>query len=352
MIILHVIPSLDIGGAQRLLVDLLPLQGKTNDVKLLVFKSADTTFQKIVEDAGIEIIDLHCNNFYNPLIIAKIYPYLKQCDVAHIHLFPAIYWVALASCFTKVKLVYTEHSTHNRRRENLWFRPIERYIYSKYDKLIGISEQTLTNLKAWLKAGKEDKRFVVVTNGVNLVTFSSKQSSEVSKKLVIMVSRFAAMKDQATVIRAMAYVDEMAELVLVGDGPQKKYCEELVKRLKLTDRIHFLGARSDIPQLVANAYIGVQSSIWEGFGLTAVELMAAHKPVLATSVDGLRQIVEGAGILFGVGDFKRLSFEINKLLIDKLFYASVADKCYGRSKKYDIKNTAKQYQMIYEKLQG
>lgn len=72
-----------------------------------------------------------------------------------------------------IKLVYTEHSTHNRRRDKVWFEPIEYYIYSKYDRLISISQQTQDNLMEWLKAKKDDKRFLVIENGVNLSLFSS-----------------------------------------------------------------------------------------------------------------------------------------------------------------------------------
>lgn len=73
MRILHIIPSLEIGGAQRLLSDLLPLQKLNNDVKLLVFKSMDTAFQKSIEANGIEIIDLHCKNFRSPFIVKNCY---------------------------------------------------------------------------------------------------------------------------------------------------------------------------------------------------------------------------------------------------------------------------------------
>lgn len=71
MRLLHIIPSLEIGGAQRLLSDLLPLQKLNNDVKLLVFKSMDTAFQKSIETNGVEIIDLHCKNFHNPFVVKK-----------------------------------------------------------------------------------------------------------------------------------------------------------------------------------------------------------------------------------------------------------------------------------------
>lgn len=351
MRILHVILSLEIGGAQRLLSDLLPLQKQYNEVKLLVFNGVDTSFQTSIEASGIDIIDLHCRNFYNPLIVKKLLHFIKQCDVVHVHLFPTLYWVALAAYQCRgVKLVYTEHSTHNKRRDKILFRPIERYIYSKYDKLISISQQTQNSLMEWLKAKQCDKRFVVIENGVNLTVFSSVTPVPTDKKQIIMVSRFAQMKDQETVIRAMKDVKEDAELVLVGDGPNKEHCEEVARELGLVNRVRFLGKRSDIPELVVQAHIGVQSSIWEGFGLTAVELMAAHKPVVATNVNGLKQVVEGAGYLFEVGDSKALAFHINELLENETVYAVVADRCYERAKEYDICKMVVRYQEVYQEL--
>lgn len=351
MRILHIILSLEIGGAQRLLSDLLPLQKQNNEVKLLVFKKVETSFQASIEASGIEIINLDCKSFYNPLIMMRLIPFIKQCDIIHVHLFPTLYWVALATCKCKgVKLVYTEHSTHNKRRDKTLFRPIERYIYSKYDKLISISQQTQDSLMKWLKVKPGNRHFVVIENGVNLSAFSSVVPVTTNKKQIIMVSRFAQMKDQETVIRAMTDINEDAELILVGDGPNKEHCEEVVRELGLTDRVQFLGARGDISELIAQAYIGVQSSIWEGFGLTAVELMAAHKPVVATNVDGLKQVVEGAGCLFEVGDTKALAFHINEMLRNKCLYTTLADQCYERAKYYDISRMAVCYQKVYEEL--
>lgn len=350
MKILHIILSLEMGGAQRILSDLLPLQ-QQNDVKLLVLRGVDTVFQRIIEESGIEIIDLFCKCFYNPLIIRKLVPFVKQSDIVHVHLFPTLYWVALAACQCKgVKLIYTEHSTHNKRRGKALFRPIERYIYGKYDKLISISQQTQDSLMEWLKAKQDDKRFIVIENGVNLVAFSSVAPIDTDKKQIIMISRFAQMKDQETVIRAMVNVKGNTELILVGDGPNKEHCEEVARKLGLTDRVKFLGARSDIPELIAQAYIGVQSSIWEGFGLTAVELMAAHKPVVVTNVNGLKQVVEGAGYLFEVGDAEMLAFYINKILKSKLLYETLANRCYERAKYYDINRMIIRYQEVYDDL--
>lgn len=351
MKIVHVITSLEIGGAQRLLADLLPLQCKGNKVEVVVIKDLDSPFRKTLEVAGIKIVGLNCG-YYNFLIAFKLIRFIKDADIVHVHLFTTLYWAALSSMFCrKVKLVYTEHSTHNKRRDKCFLRPLEILIYSRYKRIISISQQTQDNLKRWLRVKDGDHRFVVVENGVVIDHFSSKKSN-IDENRLIMVSRFARMKDQETAIRAMINVDKRAHLYLVGDGPNRQHCENIAKELNLLDRVHFLGARSDIAELISCSYIGIQSSLWEGFGLTAVEIMAAGKPVIASNVEGLRQVVEGAGLLFDVRDYKMLALQINALLSNKEYYTQVAQKCMDRALQYDILKMQKRYQDIYNIVCG
>lgn len=350
MKILHIINSLEIGGAQRLLADILPIQRRDNDVELVVLKNVDSPFRQIIADAGVKIHNVACKNYYNPINAWKLIKYIKTADVVHAHLFPVIWWVAIASLFCKkCKLIYTEHSTHNKRRDKSYLRPVERFIYSRYKKIISISKQTQDNLMSWLKADLSDFRFAVIENGVAIDKFIQPQQT-VDKNRLIMVSRFAEMKDQETVIRAMVDVKKEAHLYLVGDGPNRQHCEDVAHEIAVNERVHFLGARSDIPELVSQSYIGIQSSLWEGFGLTAVELMAARKPVIATNVNGLRQVVEGAGFLFDVKDHKALAIYINDLLDSKDVYDKVAARCFERAQLYDIDTMVEKYQAVYDAL--
>lgn len=345
MKLLHIISSLEIGGAQRLLSDLLPIQKQQGlDVELLVNVSVENDFTAKIQEAGVKIISLdepNLHSFSNILWLRKI---IKGYDVVHVHLFPSVYWVALASIGLKVKLVYTEHSTSNRRREKSYFRPIEKFVYRQYDKIISISQQTQDALQQWLQSS--DGRFVVVNNGVDTKSFSSLRSSVVPKSL-IMVSRFVAAKDQATLIRAMKYVDKEAVLRLVGDGDNLEYCKAIAIAEGVSDRVEFLGSRSDVAELIAGSYIGVQSSNWEGFGLTAVELMAAGKPVIASDVEGLKQVVDGAGIVFRQGNVMELAEKITQLLADEEYYDTVANTCKQRAKVYDISVMASEYKSVY-----
>lgn len=349
MKLLHVISSLEIGGAQRLLSDLLPIQKKQGiDVNLLVYEDINNAFTKKVKDAGIPIISLKEKNYRNPIIIWKIRCIIRNYDIVHVHLFPSLYWVAIASIGLRhTKLIWTEHSTSNQRRGKWYMRPIERWIYSHYTRLISISDQTQTALQEWLQS--KDQRFVTIYNGVNTKEFSNIHRDIIPKSL-IMVSRFAPAKDQETVIKAMTYLNKDATLRFVGEGDTMEQCKALVKDLSLEDRIEFLGSRSDIAELIAESYIGIQSSHWEGFGLSAIEIMSAGKPVIASNVEGLKQIVEGAGEIFETGNISQLTSIINHLLEDKKYYQQVIQRCKNRAIEYDIHTMANNYKELYLQL--
>ena len=347
MKILHVITSLEIGGAQRLLSDLLPLQAKTEVVTLLVYERKENDFTRKIEEAGIKILSLEEHNFHNPSVVLKMRKIFKDYDVVHAHLFPTIWWASLAARGLKLKMVYTEHSTSNSRRGKWYLRPIEQFMYGRYDKIISISQQTKDALCSWLRVN--DDRFVVICNGVDTARFASVKKPLIPKSL-IMVSRFATSKDQETVIRAMKDIDPEATLRFVGDGENLEHCKQVAADLGLSDRVKFLGIRSDVAELVAESYIGIQSSNWEGFGLTAVEIMACCKPVIATNVDGLKQVVEGAGEVFQLGKANELADRVNVLLKDETYYQRCAEACRKRAAQYDISVMSEGYLNVYKSI--
>ena len=347
MKILHVITSLEFGGAQRLLSDLLPLQVKTEHVSLLVYERVDNYFERKIVGAGVKILTLNEHNFYNPSVIIKMRKIFKDYDVVHSHLFPTIWWASLAARGLHVKMVYTEHSTSNSRRRKWYLRPIEQFMYDRYDKIISISKQTQDALCSWLKS--KDERFVVICNGVDIARFASVKRSIIPKSL-IMVSRFASSKDQETVIKAMKQIDTEATLRFVGDGENLEHCKRVAEELGLSDRVKFLGVRSDVAELVAESYIGIQSSNWEGFGLTAVEIMACGKPIIGTDVDGLKQVIEGSGETFHVGNYNELAVRVNYFLNNKDHYSMASKKCKERANMYDISVMANGYLRVYKEI--
>ncbi|WP_302613913.1 glycosyltransferase, partial [uncultured Bacteroides sp.] len=123
--------------------------------------------------------------------------------------------------------------------------------------------------------------------------------------------------------------------------------QQKVIELGLENRVHFLGLRQDVPTLVKTSDILVLSTNFEGFGLVAVEGMAAGKPVIASNVPGLKEVVNGAGILFPAKDDDCLAREIEHLFKDEDYRNIIAKRCLQRAMKYDVKFMIEKYLLIY-----
>ncbi|UMB60346.1 glycosyltransferase [Lutibacter sp. A80] len=358
MKVLQVINSLHTGGAEKLLLESIPLYVKQGiKMDILLLNGSETPFlTALKKQECCRIFSIGKGWVYNPFLILKIILYLKHYDVVHVHLFPALYFVALAKImsFSKVKFVYTEHNTNNKRRRFYVFKLIDRIIYENYKKIITISNDVELSLKKHLKTRKS--KFIRIQNGVNFQKFSKVNAYKCSDffsiedKILIQVSSFTHQKDQVTLIKSLTALPEQVKLLLVGEGELKERSEVLVQKLKLTTRVKFLGIRMDVPQLLKTADICILSSKWEGFGLVAVEGMSCGKPLIATNVPGLNQIVKGAGLLFPVGDEKVLAKHIMDLLHTKNYYNKVANACLERSKKYDIELMVNKHIALYNSL--
>src|SRR5690606_16707503 len=100
MRVLHVINSLQIGGAERLIVELCPLLvEKSVEADVLILNDNKTSFyQELVRNGKNKVILIEGISLYNPLHIIKLFPIIKKYDLLHIHLFPALYWTFFASC--------------------------------------------------------------------------------------------------------------------------------------------------------------------------------------------------------------------------------------------------------------
>lgn len=352
MRILHIMPVLGVGGASRLMTEIIPQMNAYDgiEVDFLIGKFLDKTFLPVFEKAGVKMYVLGCKSLYSPKNIIKIRKYTDGYDLVHVHLFPSLYWVSLSGISSSIPLIYTEHNTTNHRRNKRYLQPIEKWVYGRYKRIISISESTESALKKWLNAKKDDKRFIVVNNGVNLEDFNNCKQNKIYPHTLIMVARFAPAKDQATIIRAMNLLGEDVHLILVGNGEKMGDCKALAKELNVDERVHFVGTQSDVPSWIGKADIGIQSSHWEGFGLTAVEMMAGGLPVVASDVEGVKQIVEGAGVLFPHGDYKKLAEIVKKLLSNKNYYESVKQQCINRSQVYDIKTMVERYINVYKEI--
>ncbi|QMV69776.1 glycosyltransferase [Sphingobacterium paramultivorum] len=357
MKILHVINSLDMGGAERLVVESIPFYQRHGlDVDLLVLKKTNSSFyQKFERKALGKFIALTKGSVYNPVLIFKIIPILKKYDIIHTHLFPALYWVVLARIFSRrrCKVVYTEHSTYNRRRDIFGLRYFDKWIYSFLNYIGCISEATYENLTNYLHSKSAD--IGVIYNGINLEEFTATNSIskfdffDKNSFVLIQVSSFREQKDQQTLMRSLSLLPDDIKLLLVGDGTLRSFHEELAKELHIENKVKFLGNRSDVSDLLKYADVCILSSNHEGFGLAILEGMACGKPCIASDIPGLSEIVKGFGLVFKNGDYKALADLVIKLK-EEAFYNMIAQRCLDRAKDFSIENMVSKYITIYHSL--
>lgn len=365
MRILQVITSLDMGGAETLVVSLIPrLQALVNTVDLCVFDGKETPLtQRLRKESPQTKIFALGHGVYNPLYIIKLAKIMKNYDIVHTHNSSPQLFVAIASLFSQTNLVSTEHNTSNRKRNWMWYRPIESWMYGRYDHVICISKIAEDKLREymggeWLvKSSNKYKSITTINNGIDVNAISKatpcKELLDLkeSRKSILMVAGFRKQKNQDTIIRALTLLDkEKYEVWFAGIGERMEEVKQLAFSLGVSDRVRFLGLRTDIPNVLRAADVIVMSSHWEGLSLSNVEGMSAHKPFIASDVNGLKEVTKGYGILFPHEDAKALAEEIEHLASDEAYYNEIAERCYNRALEFDISNTVSGYADVYKNI--
>ena len=365
MRILQVITSLEMGGAETLVVNLIPrLQALGNTVDLCIFNGKETPLtQRLRKESPKTKVYALGHGVYNPLYIFKLVKIMKNYDIVHAHNSSPQLFVAIASLFSHTNLVSTEHNTSNQKRNWKWYRPIESWMYGRYDHVICISKIAEEKLREymggeWLvKSLNKYKSITTINNGIDVNIISEAEPCKElldlkeSRKSILMVAGFRKQKNQDTIIRALSLLGkEKYEAWFAGIGERMEEVKQLALSLGVSERVRFLGLRTDIPNVLRAADVIVMSSHWEGLSLSNVEGMSAHKPFIASDVNGLKEVTKGYGILFPHEDAKVLAEEIKYLASDEAYYKEIAERCYNRALEFDISNTVNGYADIYKKI--
>ena len=365
MRILQVITSLQMGGAETLVVNLIPrLQAMGHTVDLCVFNGIETPLmQRLRRESPQTKIYALGHGVYNPFYVLKLARLMRGYDIVHTHNSSPQLFVAMAKVLCSVKLVSTEHTTSNRKREWKWYAPIESWMYGQYAHVICISKIAEQKLREYMGGDWTDKtkelykQISTINNGVDVLGISRAEpcvelvSLKESRMAILMVAGFRDAKDQDTIVRALNLLDkEKFEVWFAGVGVRQDAVKQLAESLGVLNNVRFLGLRTDIPNVLKAADIIVMSSHWEGLSLSNVEGMSAHKPFIASDVNGLREVTKGYGILFPHEDAVALAREIQHLADDKVYYEEIANNCYQRALEFDISNMVQGYNEVYQNV--
>ncbi|MCK8827535.1 glycosyltransferase family 4 protein [Natroniella acetigena] len=220
-------------------------------------------------------------------------------------------------------------------------------IMAKGEKVIVVSDGVAQHLQEGFDLASE--RMVQISPGIDIEMFKEADScrEEIRNKLDISedelvignVARLTEVKGHQYLLKALAILLDKLEaelaqpirLLIVGDGSKREELEELARELGIEENVIFTGVREDIPEVLSAMDIFVLSSISEGLGLSVLEAMAAHKPVVMTKSGGLaEQITDGKeALLAEVKDETDLAEKIYQLYQQKNARKKIADEGNG-----------------------
>ncbi|SHE69562.1 Glycosyltransferase involved in cell wall bisynthesis [Mariniphaga anaerophila] len=284
MKITHIIYSLNTGGTETMLVDIANEQAKTEDVSVIIVNKSINEYIAGKFHDGIKTYRIEREpGSRNPLKLVKFNLLLKEInpDVIHCHnhtLINLIKWPLKG-----VKYL-TVHALNY---------PIVNF--NKYDKLFAISESVKKDILS-----KGNYKVQVVYNGIHTELITQKKHFKPDAPFkIIQVSRLNhTQKGQHILIEALSLIKKNNPKLqftadFIGEGESLDYLKKLVDKNDLSQNIRFWGnqTRSFVYQNLHKYDLLVQPSLFEGFGLTVAEAMAAKVPVLVSNINGPMEII-------------------------------------------------------------
>ncbi len=322
MRIMHVIESLEHGGAEAVVVDLAAACSQDHEVTICCVKQCGGLADRLDANVGLICLDRgEGNDFTLPWRIARE-ARRRGIEVLHSHSWGVFLETVAAAWLSGVRVVHTVHGPYLRhgssRRQRMRARlrrALERLAARRVD---GIACVAATVREFVVDEMRLPTRVSVIHNGIPDYVASPSTPANDARRL-ISVGRLASVKAYDVMLRAFAQVSHnrpCVRLTLVGDGPERENLERLAERLCIGSTVDFVGFRDDVADLLAQQDLFVLSSQHEGISIAILEAMRAGLPVVATHVGGVPDtVVDGVtGVLVPPDDAQALAAAIDQLL--------------------------------------
>jgi glycosyltransferase involved in cell wall biosynthesis len=321
--VLHVAKVAGISGAEKHLLLLLPgLRERGFDVRLVMLHEDEPgarDFASQLEDAGIPVERMRLPRALDPRAFARLVRFVRRVrpKILHTHLVHADFHGLPAGRLARVPVLVSTKHGFNPFRGGRVFAAADRAVAQLADVHIAISAGLARYLAESERFDEAD--FEVVHYGIEPGP-SPPQLPGVPRLAI--VGRLIPIKGHDVLLRALATVrGDLPEvtLAIAGDGPLEQELRASVVRFGLDDCVSFLGRVAPAAPVVERAEIVVVPSFGEGFGMVALEAMERGRPVIASAVGGLPEIVEdaGTGLLVPPGDAEALAAGIRELATDR-----------------------------------
>ncbi|WP_426359512.1 glycosyltransferase family 4 protein [Pseudocolwellia sp. HL-MZ19] len=350
--VLHILSSLNIGGAERFVIDLAIEQRQS-----LKLNSAILSFG---EEDDVLVAECIKNNipvhFVKGSRLEKIQTFkrvVSEFDVLHFH----SPFTLLFTCYSPIlcrrkKVIYTRHGAEPFNQFK--WRVMHKITHSIVDQITFVSNEGQTvfgQVNGW-----QSKPQSVVDNGILIPKENNRQALDQQNLKIKLgsVARMVPLKNQICLLKAISSMPEVLankfEVHFFGNGP----CEELLKSAaaesKLVDNTHFHGMLVDRENIYKHIDVMIVTSEMEGLSIAILEAMARSIPVLATKVGGNPKLVQSnvTGQLFNYDDDKELSRLLTDIAENPQLIEKWGSEAYQLVEQdYSLETVAQKYMMLY-----
>ncbi|MCS7306621.1 MAG: glycosyltransferase [Thermoguttaceae bacterium] len=242
-----------------------------------------------------------------------------------------------------------------------WHLWLDRWTQQWVDRYVCVSQSVADFTIA--QGGIQPEKIVVIPNGVAWENYPSPNRADLTqlgvrpgRKLIVAIGRLEPQKGFGWLISsASQWLRPLADwdLLVVGDGPMRSQLQQEAARQGLADRIHFVGSRADVPEILASSHLLVLASQWEGMPNVLLEAMASGLPVVATRVEGVAEVL---GPLYeqqtvAYGDTVGLADRLARILADPAWAAYLGQENQRRVRQqFSLDRMVQAYQQLWSQL--
>lgn len=328
MRILHVITTINLGGAENHLFQLVSAQRILGHDISVVYLKGDGYWSQEFSKIGVNTYCLNIKNYFLLVLFFRLKNFILSFrpDIIHAHMPPAELVTRLALIFLpEVKFIISKHNAEP-FAPYIKNRILANWCMQRASKVICISQAVIDYITPWVLKEISPK-LELIYYSVDYEKFSMALPSEeswrnVSQFTVGTVSRLVPQKSLETLLEAFAKLKRIkpdSRLLIAGIGPLEKSLKKASEDLGIDGDVVWIGKRSDIPSIMKAIDIFVLSSIYEGFGLVLLEAMAAGTPVIATNISAIPEVLDygEAGLLFEAKNSDDLFSKMSLMLDEK-----------------------------------
>ena len=311
--ILHITPTLTVGGAEQMATHLMIGLSRTHTVGAVsLFPASNSAVEHRLQEASIPMWHLNKRPGFDPRMLGALSRVFREFRPQVVHTHMAVQRYAFP-VLLRNRIPAAIHTVHNlaEHETDAFGRLVNWFAFRNGVLPIGISHEVSASVKRVY--GLECEAVIPNCIPVEHYRNNPEDRRQWREQLGLgpdsiaftCVGRFEPQKNTLLLLKAFAELnDPRAHLVLLGEGSLRERLTDYARSHNISARVHFLGKQNNVPAILAASDVFVLASDWEGNPLAVMEAMAARLPVVATAVGGVPELVESGeqGILVPAGD--------------------------------------------------